>query len=381
MSATYQPPIIMAGIPSIQADLFRKIRFNVCDPVAYIELPNNESILILRDIEMDRAKESARAAKIACPADYAPEAGLSGDRETATAQAAAECLRRAGTTQVTAGRALPLIYAEMLRQAGIHVNCDLGLGVTERRQKDQEEIDWLQEAQAKTENVMRSACQCVARATPDANGILQHENAPLTSERLRAMIDIWLIQSGYASPGAIVAGGPDGGDCHNTGTGPLRTGQPVFIDIFPRNNTTRYNGDCTRTVVHGDIPEAITKIHAAIREAKSEAIAATRAGVTGEDVHRATTAALERNGYAMGFPPGKDTFTMPHGTGHGVGLDVHEPPLLDLKGPPLLPGDVVTIEPGLYAKALGGVRLEDMVVVTETGTRNLNQLPETLDWR
>jgi len=124
-------------------------------------------------------------------------------------------------------------------------------------------------------------------------------------------------------------------------------------------------------------------MHAAVASAKADATAAVRAGVTGQSVHEATARSIEASGYHMGFPPegSSDSFaSMPHGTGHGLGLEVHEPPLLAAGGPELLVGDVVTIEPGLYCKALGGIRIEDRVVVTQDGCVNLNSLPEGLDW-
>lgn len=144
-----------------------------------------------------------------------------------------------------------------------------------------------------------------------------------------------------------------------------------------------YNGDCTRTVVHGDIPEEIQKMHDAVVAAKAAAIAVTKAGTNGEDVYLETIRVLQEYGYDEGLPKESDPATfcsMPHGTGHGIGLDVHEPPLLDRNGAVLLAGDVVTIEPGLYCHALGGVRIEDMVLVTESGCENFNSLPEGLSW-
>ena len=124
-------------------------------------------------------------------------------------------------------------------------------------------------------------------------------------------------------------------------------------------------------------------MHAAIVEAKAAATAATRADVTGEQVHEATLGVIHAHGFASGLPGQKDPpdrIAMTHGTGHGVGLDVHEPPLLDFGGPPLVKGDALTIEPGLYAPAIGGLRVEDMVIVTSSGTENLNTLPEGLTW-
>jgi Xaa-Pro aminopeptidase len=197
------------------------------------------------------------------------------------------------------------------------------------------------------------------------------------------MIDSFLLERNFFNPPCIVAGGSDGGDCHELGSGPLQTGQPVIIDIFPLDKSSMYNGDCTRTVVHGVIPKAIATMHLAVVAAKQAATAATIAGATGEDVHLETIRVLLEHGYQEGLPKEEDppTFcSMPHGTGHGIGLDVHEPPLLDRNGAVLFAGDVVTIEPGLYSHALGGTRVEDMVLVTENGCENFNTLPEGLTW-
>jgi Xaa-Pro aminopeptidase len=285
---------------------------------------------------------------------------------------------------VVADRSLPLIFAELVRRAGIVVQYDPELGVTERRAKDQQEIAWIREAQRVTEGAMEMACRLIASAEARRDGVLMHEGEALTSERVRAAVDHWLLDRGYSNPPSIVAGGPAGADCHNEGQGELRTGEPVIVDIFPRNRRTLYNGDCTRTVVHGDMADEIVKMHAAVRQAKAAATAAAKARVTGEAVHRATTEAVTRCGYAVGLPAedSPDSYcAITHGTGHGLGLDVHEPPLLDLKGPELLVGDVVTIEPGLYRRDLGGVRVEDVVVVTEDGCENLGSLHEGLDWK
>lgn len=381
-----QRATIMAGIPAQNMVLYHRIRFAVGDPAVLLELPQEngmESVLILRDIEMGRAWAYARADRIACPADFAPERGLSGDRETATAQAAAECLRRAGVTEVDADRTLPLIYAHVLREQGIQVHCDLERGISSRRSKDESEIEYLREAQRITEGAMEMACTLIGRARADRGGVLRHDSAPLTAERVRTAIDVWLLERGYTSPGAIVACGPQSADCHNAGSGPLETGQTVIVDIFPQNRETLYNGDCTRTVVHGDIPDRVRDMRAAVAAAKAAGIAAVRAGHTGEHVHSLTTAVIQEHGYSIGLPDkdaSEEVCAMIHGTGHGVGLEIHEPPLLDTGGPELVAGDAVTVEPGVYSRAVGGVRLEDLVVATPDGCINLNQLPEELTW-
>ncbi len=378
---------MMAGIPTLNAGLYRRIRFLVGDPVALIEVTKGDgssaSTLILRDIEMQRARDSANADFVACPNDFAPAGGLSGDRETATAQSAAEFVRRSGCQEIVVDRSLPMIYGEMLNRAGIQVRCDTEWGLIERRQKDQTEIAAIRFAQQQTEAVMRTACKTIAGAKAGIDNILMLEGKPLTSERLQSMIDVWLLERGFSNPMSIVASGPIGADCHDHGHGPLRSMEPIIVDIFPRDKKSLYNGDCTRTVVHGEISSRIASMHAAVAKAKAAATAAVRAGVTGQSVHEATSRSIEASGYQMGFAPegAPDDFTsMTHGTGHGLGLEVHEPPLLAVGGPELLVGDVVTIEPGLYCKTIGGVRLEDMVVVTKEGCINLNSLPEGLNW-
>src|SRR5690606_23802795 len=230
--------------------------------------------------------------------------------------------------------------------------------VAARRAKDDQEIAHLRAAQALTEDAIRMVCETIARAKADADGVLHHDGAPLTSERVRTMIDVFCLERGAATThGSIVAGGPIGADCHHRGEGPLRTGQPVIVDIFPMVKATHYHGDCTRTVVHGKVPPAVAAMHAAVIEAKRAAEETVRAGVTGEQVHLAAIGAIERHGYASGLPaPDADpsSTSMVHGTGHGIGLEVHGPPLLDRKGPVLVAGDALTVEPGLYCKAIGG---------------------------
>ena len=378
---------LAAGIPAVHSSIYWRIGFSVGDQVVLIELPKeggSEATLILRDIEMARARQYARVDHVACPADFAPAAGLSGDRETANAQAAAECLRRAGVKVVYGDRTLPLIFVDCARQAGIAVECEPDRWVDERRQKTPEEIAHLREAQRVTEGAIQLACRLIARASARADGVLMHDCAPLTSERVRAAVDHWLLDQGYVNPMSIIAGGPGAADCHFYGFGELRTSQPVIVDIFPRDRASKYNGDCTRTVVHGDIPDEVVRMHAAVRAAKAAAEKVIKVGVTGEAVHRATIASMLASGYAFGLPKADSPASycaMTHGTGHGIGIDVHEPPLLDIKGPALLAGEALTVEPGLYRQDLGGVRIEDMVIVTQDGCENLNHLPDGLDWK
>ena len=380
-------PTIRAGVPAINKAVYHAIRFLAHDPAVYITVPIGDRVrrvLIVRDVELERARKLTTADRVYCPADFAPPEGLSGDREIATAQAAATCLTRHGVRRVLADRSFSLLFAEQLREAGVEVVLDPDLGQADRRRKDEAEVAALRQAQLDTESAIAMACHTICHANARADGVLLHEGQPLTSERVMTMIDLHLIKLGYSNDGSIVAGGPIGADCHHSGAGELRTGQPVMVDIFPRSKATLYHGDCTRTVVHGEVSDTVRHMHATVLAAKNAAEAATREGVTGDSVHQATVAAMKAGGVHIGFEPADakpDLLFLPHGTGHGLGLDLKEPPLLDFKGIELVAGDAVTIEPAVYCRAIGGVRLEDLYIVRDVGCENLNTLPQGLtDW-
>jgi Xaa-Pro aminopeptidase len=383
--------MLLAGVPALNKAVFHRVRFAPHDPVSWIKLADGRRVMIVRDVELPRARASERADDVDAYEDFTPDGGLSGDRAIRAAQATAECLVRNGVKRVVSDRSLALIYVDELRRRGIEVECDREMGVLDRRRKDEGEVAALQKAQSITEDAIRMACERIAAAPVDDEGRLRDKGrgAPLlTSERVKTLLDVYLAEHQCVSEGHIVAGGLDGADCHEPGSGALRSGQPVIVDVFPKHLPTGYHGDCTRTVVHGKVPRRLAHMHAAVAKAKRAALRATRAGVTGEQVHRAAVEVIEREGYALGFPPvdaadtvPADFCSMPHGTGHGIGLDLKEPPLLDFGGPELVEGDAVTVEPGLYALDLGGVRLEDMVIVSREGHLNLNKLHEGLDWR
>lgn len=376
---------VLAGHSSTNATLFHRCRFLVGDSSVAIDFADGTSTFLVRDIEMDRARKTVRADRIACAADFTPEGGLSGDRDTALAQATAECLRQAGESTITVDRSLPYLYAHFIQEAGISINYSADFGVLERRIKDAEEIENLRLAQKVTGEAMTYVCQTIARATADQDGLLHHDGAVLTSERVRAMITSFLLERNFSnSHGSIVATSPHVADCHHYGTGPLRTEIPTIVDIFPMDNGTRYNGDMTRTVVHGTpSPEAL-KAHAAVCEAKAAGCAALKPGTTGEAVHLATTDVLKANGFTLVRGNAEHDQRLPfmsHGTGHGIGLEVHEPILLDHGGGEIFENELFTVEPGLYSSTLGGCRVEDMVLVTATGHEIISPLYEGLDWK
>jgi Xaa-Pro aminopeptidase len=376
---------VLAGHSSSNATLYHRIRFLAPDSSVILDFADGTSIYIVRDIEMDRARSAVRTDRVCCAADFTPDGGLSGDRDTALAQAAAECLGRAGETSVTVDRTLPYLYAHFIQAAGIAIEYSEDLGVRGRRAKDTEEIAHLRHAQKVTGEAITFACRTIANATAGADGILHAEGAVLTSERVRSMITAFLIERNFSnSHDSIVVTTPHVADCHHFGEGPLKADLPVIVDIFPMDNATRYNGDMTRTVVNGTPSDELRKMHATVCEAKAAGCAALKAGTTGEAVHLATAAVIEANGFSMVRGDARHDVSVPtmrHGTGHGIGLEVHEPILLDHGGGEILENEIFTVEPGLYSATLGGVRVEDMVLATGGGHEILSHVPEGMDWK
>ena len=371
---------IMAGYATHNASLLKRLGVELGDPAAWITL-DERRIALVRDLEMDRVRTNSSADTVTCPAEHSPPAGLSPDRETATAEAATQILRSARVEEVTTDRSLPFVFAWHLQQAEIMVRYDSEFGVTDRRTKSKPEHDALSQVQALTETVMRNMCEMIAGCDVDDQRQLLVGGEVLTSERVRELAAIEFLKHGCTmSHGAIVATAPQVADCHHEGTGPLFTNQPIVIDLFPQHQLTRYWGDCSRTVVHGTPTDEVIKMHAAVLEAKQAAIDSLVAGNTADRVHRASESVLKRHGYKTSRGKITDQPTIQHGTGHGVGLELHEPILLDADGEEILNGEVFTVEPGLYGRTDGGVRIEDMLVVTDEEPQNLNHLHQGLDW-
>jgi Xaa-Pro aminopeptidase len=205
----------------------------------------------------------------------------------------------------------------------------------------------------------------------------------LTMERVREEIVDTLRAHGCGGEPPLVGAGPTGASVHELGSGPIRPNESIIIDIFPQHSETRYFADMTRTFCWGEAPDQLKQMHAAVYDALQRSMEAIKPGVNGREPWERACDAIEEAGFrttrslADGEKLDEDFF---HGLGHGVGVEVHEAPSLGLGGSEeLLTGDVITVEPGVYRKGFGGVRLEDMVVVTDDGNENLTQFDYELE--
>ena len=343
---------------------------------------DGEVHLLVSGLEYGRAKSEATADTVARHADYDFEYGGREERNDMYAR----FVRDKGVESVSMPPRGPVGTADALRDRGIDIAVDAVDRLQEvRAVKTDEEVDAIREAQRANEAAMRAAEELIAGADVAGEdvpaegeikaGTLLRDGEPLTSERVTEEIEVTLLRHGCALDETIVAGGAQAADPHDRGSGPLRANEAIIVDIFPRSKATKYNADMTRTFCVGEPSETLREWYDLTERALEAALDAVEPGATGEEVHAAACEVYEEAGEPT-FRTDPETETgFIHSTGHGIGLDVHESPRLASGGGELEPGHVITVEPGLYDPAVGGVRIEDLVVVTEDGYENLTGYP------
>ena len=287
-----------------------------------------------------------------------------------------------GVRSAVVPETFPLWLADRLRARGIELAVDDDFFSDRRRVKTPAQLQGIRRAQRAAEAGMDAARDLLRRAEQNG-GVLQLDGETLTVERVKAAMGEAFVRSGTTAEDFIVAPGPQGAVGHDMGSGPIRAGVPIVIDVWPRDNESFCFSDMTRTFVVGDVPDDIAEWHGLCKQALDRAISEIRDGAVGRSIFDGSCEIFE----AAGEPtqrtkePGTilaDGFF--HGLGHGVGLEVHEPPGMGIASEkPLLDGDVVTVEPGCYRQGYGGVRLEDLVLVTADGAENLTQYPYDLE--
>ena len=275
---------------------------------------------------------------------------------------------------------LAVVYADALRDTGLTLTPDRKLFEGLRRAKTPEEVAHVEEAQRAVEEACEHAVGILREAEIGDSGALLWHGETLTSEILRSEINVELLRRNCLGDGTIAAGGSQAADPHERGSGPLRAGESIILDIFPQDLSSRYYADMTRTFIKGDPNDELRRMYDAVLESQEAALAMIGPGVNGRDVHRKVADVLHEAGYETNVHDREEgkplTVGFFHGTGHGVGLEIHEAPRLAPVDEELIPGDIVSVEPGLYYPDVGGVRIEDLVLVTENGSRNLTRFPK-----
>ena len=332
--------------------------------------------LLVSALEAARARKSCPSAILHTPAELFSD---SVPRRRTLSDQMLALVRKLGFRAVEAGPYFPLGAARALERGGIRVRLAAGPAFPRRAVKSPREIACIAKSQRAAVAALRAAVRAIREASVSPSGLLKRGGKILTSEMLKDLIERTLLARGCTADGTIVAVGPQGARPHDVGSGPLRAGVPIVIDIFPRDKTTGYWGDVTRTVVRGRASEPIRRMHRAVLGAQKLALSMVRPGVESRAVQLAVEDYFRKAGFETKLsPPGKECGFI-HSVGHGVGLDVHESPGLRNEPGRLSAGHVVTVEPGLYYPGLGGIRIEDTVVVTHTGHKILASFPKKLE--
>lgn len=353
---------------SADADIRYLTRFRVTDPIVYIKKPEEQGIIIVSTMEYERAGRESIARVVS-----RNEAGYfeflkedPGNRDRATARMIASLVRG----DILTPPQFPLALAREL-EALTTLAVEKEAMVSLRAVKTPAEMGYLREVQRATEEAMKIALQLINKSRVKGDVLMQGKT-PLTSERVKASIQKCLIDYGCIARDTIVSCGRDTALPHLTGSGPLQPDEPIVIDIFPQNEESGYFADMTRTVLKGEPPDEIVEMYQAVEEAQARAVSRIRNGVSGADLQQDIVDFFQQRGYesnSQGFV---------HNLGHGVGLEVHETPVLGKGGGILEKGHVVTVEPGLYYREYGGVRLEDMGAVVGNGFDRFTRFEEKL---
>ena len=346
------------------------------DPFALV-VDGGRLHLLVSSLEAARAQAACPAATVHTSADLF---GAEGAKRRRLSEQVAALLERLGRRTAEVGAHFPLGIARALEAAGVEVRLSSAPAFPRRAVKSAAEIAAIARSQRAALAAVRAAIGCLRAAEIAPNGTLRANGRTLTSEAVKALIERTLLERGCSAEGTIVAPGPQGARPHDEGSGPLRAGEPIVLDVFPRDKRTGYWGDVTRTVVRGRASDAVRRMYRAVRDAQALALSLVRPGAEPQAVQRAVEDFFRREGFETRLsPPGAESGFF-HGVGHGLGLDVHESPGLRNEAGRLSVGNVLTVEPGLYYPGIGGVRIEDVVVVTPGGHKVLAPFSRKMEY-
>ncbi|MCE0484733.1 MAG: M24 family metallopeptidase [Methylacidiphilales bacterium] len=367
---------LMCAASGHDADLLYATHFYADDPFVWWEVAGKQH-MALTPLEIDRARPVvARAAKVRLHAigEFLPVKA----KDLSAWAVITGLARQFQIKSFVVPEQFPAGLLENLRHAGLKITVSHEPFFPQRRVKTKEEVAALTTALRVAETGLRRGIEVLKASRPDKRGFLKWAGHPLTSERLRAEMDSAVLHAGGTPANTIVAGGDQGCDPHERGHGPLRANETIVLDIFPRHARNHYFGDLTRTVVRGRASEALRKQYATVQSGKRWVMKQMRDGTDGTALQKELIERFWNAGYPTEQRKGR-WVGMFHGVGHGLGLDLHEAPRF--ASGKLFSGLSITVEPGLYYPGVGGVRIEDVVIVGKTGVHNLTKFEEELELR
>jgi len=356
-------------------DMLYATKFWAPDPFIFLER-NGKRTLVLSDLEIDRGRKQADADEFVMFSEFEREVQGKSRKAPPYEKVLAHFLKKRGVRSTIVPANFPLGYAQELAANKIRVRATNGLFWPEREAKSKKEVEMIGHALRITETGMRRAIEILKASKPGVGKRLHWSGKTLTSEMLRAEIDSAILRAGGIPNGTIVAGGDQSCDPHERGFGPLYANSLIILDVFPRDAKTGYFGDMTRTVLRGHASDAQRKLWETVKAGQALALKKIKAGVYGMTIHKAIRHFFAKQGYPTEVRKGRRVGFF-HGTGHGLGLEIHEYPRLQKVT--LKDRQVLTVEPGLYYPGVGGVRQEDVVVVTKRGCKILSRFPKQLE--
>ena len=352
---------------SRDTDMKYLTHFTTSDPFVFFKKPGESGVIVVSQMETGRASREATATVLTRTQAGLPEImKTEKDPYRATARMIAGQVGK----KILVPPNFPIALANAISEYCTIV-VDGGTIQSMRAKKSKIELILMNNVQKVTEKAMERAISLI-RSSSVKKGILYIDKKPLTSEQVRFSMHSLLLEYGCSAVDTIVSCGEDTAIPHMSGSGPLKSDEPIVIDLFPVDEKSGYYADMTRTVVKGEPSKDIREMYDALREAKKLGISRVKAGVSGGEIHQAVVDFFNERGYET------DTRGFIHNLGHGVGLQVHELPTIGPAGKALESGNVITIEPGLYYPGIGGVRLEDIGAVTARGFNNFTTFSEEL---
>jgi Xaa-Pro aminopeptidase len=369
--------LLMVADSERDANMLYATGFFAGDPFIYLNF-GRRPLIVMSDLEIDRARRQAPQCRAVSLSAYQQKLRRDGVKIPGFAHVVREMLRERKTRRATVPDNFPLGLARELKRLGIKLKPQAGF-FPRREFKSADEVRKISAALAMAEVGMAEGMEVLRRSKIGRNRKLIYHGLPLTSEKLRAVIDCAILQASGLAANTIVAGGRQGCDPHERGFGPLRAHEPIILDIFPRSQKTGYFGDITRTVVRGRASEAVKKLYDTVFQGQKIGLQKVSAGTPTKEVHQCILQFFTQRGYFTGKRNGRMEGFF-HGTGHGLGLEIHEAPRMGATSRgKLKAGQVVTVEPGLYYPEIGGVRLEDVALVTSNGAKNLTRFEKVLE--